>query len=236
MSLRLILNGKKAGNEQLREAVSKFRQATPLEVRVTYEGGDVERLIYEANKEGEKRVIVAGGDGTVNEAVNALMKIEHSQRPALAILPMGTANDFACSANIPTEYLSALTLAFEGHTHEVDVVEVDKRFFINVASAGFGAKITATTPPALKNLLGGGAYTLAGLVQALSFVPYSGQLFFARMVSTVPVRLLPLPCVMADKPVADSYSHPMRILMMAWLILLLSPHLQFQMCLRLSKS
>lgn len=176
MSLRLILNGKKAGNEQLREAVSKFRQTTPLEVRVTYEGGDVERLINEANKEGVKRVIVAGGDGTVNEAVNALMKIEHSQRPALAILPMGTANDFACSANIPAEYLSALTLAFEGHTQEVDVVEVDKRFFINVASAGFGAKITATTPPALKNLLGGGAYTLAGLVQALSFVPYSGQL------------------------------------------------------------
>lgn len=176
MDLRLIINGKKAGDEQLRDAINKFRSSQPLAVRVTYEGGDIERFINEAADEGVKRVVVAGGDGTVNEAVNALMKLEESQRLELAILPMGTANDFATAANIPHAYLPALKLAANGQPHAIDTVEVDKRFFVNVASAGFGAKITASTPVALKNLLGGGAYTLAGLVQALSFVPYSGKL------------------------------------------------------------
>ncbi|HAU04820.1 MAG TPA: lipid kinase YegS, partial [Pseudoalteromonas shioyasakiensis] len=176
MDLRLIINGKKAADEQLRDAIGQFRTRQPLAVRVTYEGGDIERFINEAVAEGVKRVVVAGGDGTVNEAVNALMKLEKSQRLELAILPMGTANDFATAANIPHGYLPALKLAAQGQPHAIDTVEVDKRYFVNVASAGFGAKITATTPPALKNLLGGGAYTLAGLVQALSFVPYSGEL------------------------------------------------------------
>ena len=176
MDLRLIINGKKAADEQLRDAIGQFRTRQPLAVRVTYEGGDIERFINEAVTEGVKRVVVAGGDGTVNEAVNALMKLEKSQRLELAILPMGTANDFATAANIPHGYLPALKLAAQGKSHAIDTVEVDKRYFVNVASAGFGAKITATTPPALKNLLGGGAYTLAGLVQALSFVPYSGEL------------------------------------------------------------
>ena len=172
MDLRLIINGKKAADEQLRDAIGQFRTSQPLAVRVTYEGGDIERFINEAVAEGVKRVVVAGGDGTVN----ALMKLEKSQRLELAILPMGTANDFATAANIPHGYLPALKLAADGQPHAIDTVEVDKRYFVNVASAGFGAKITATTPPALKNLLGGGAYTLAGLVQALSFVPYSGEL------------------------------------------------------------
>ncbi len=184
MDLRLILNGKKAADEQLREAITKFRCDTPLAVRVTYEGGDIARFVKEAANEQVKRIIVGGGDGTINEAVNALMSLPIEKRPELAILPVGTANDFATSAHIPEEYLAALSLANEGQVYDVDTVEIDERYFINVASAGFGAKITATTPPALKNLLGGGAYTLSGLVQALSFTPYSGKLILANGEST----------------------------------------------------
>lgn len=71
MDLRLIINGKKAADEQLRDAIGQFRTRQPLAVRVTYEGGDIERFINEAVAEGVKRIVVAGGDGTVNEAVNA---------------------------------------------------------------------------------------------------------------------------------------------------------------------
>ncbi|MDQ9090066.1 lipid kinase YegS [Pseudoalteromonas haloplanktis] len=175
MSLRLILNGKKAGEESLRSAISQFRRSHPLQVRCTFEGGDINRLINEAINEQCTRLVIGGGDGTVNEAINALMKLPFEQRPELSILPLGTANDFATAAGISTVPLKALQLAQQGTAYLVDTVKVDNHAFINVASAGFGAQVTATTPVQLKNLLGGGAYTLAGLVQALSFKPYGGS-------------------------------------------------------------
>jgi diacylglycerol kinase family enzyme len=51
-----------------------------------------------------------------------------------------------------------------------------KRHFINVASMGFGAEITATTPIQLKKALGGDAYTLMGMVKAMKLTPYTGRL------------------------------------------------------------
>jgi diacylglycerol kinase family enzyme len=53
---------------------------------------------------------------------------------------------------------------------------MNKRYFINVASAGFGAEITATTPIQMKKALGGGAYTLMGLAKVLRASPYTGRL------------------------------------------------------------
>lgn len=175
MPLRLILNGKKAGLESLRTGITQFRKTHALDVRCTFEGGDITRLVKEAVAEHCSRIIIGGGDGTVNEAINTLLDLPFEERPELAILPLGTANDFATAAGISTSPLKALQLAQAGTVHLVDTVKVDNHAFINVASAGFGARVTATTPVQLKNLLGGGAYTLAGLVQALSFKPYGGN-------------------------------------------------------------
>ncbi len=58
----------------------------------------------------------------------------------------------------------------------MDVGKMNKRYFINVASAGFGAEITATTPIELKKALGGAAYTLMGMVKASRLTPYTGRL------------------------------------------------------------
>ena len=59
---------------------------------------------------------------------------------------------------------------------KVDVGRAGSSFFINVTSGGFGAEITATTPVDLKKALGGGAYTLMGLVKAMNLKPYTGRL------------------------------------------------------------
>ncbi len=168
----LILNGKKAGEPAIRDAVHRLRGAGhALDVRVTWESGDVQRFVDEASQRDLQRIIVGGGDGSLNEAANALV-----QRPdpdmALGILPLGTANDFATTCGIPRPPLAALELALEGPACPVDVARANEHHFLNVASIGFGASVTANTPVELKNFLGGGAYTLAGLVQALNFVPY----------------------------------------------------------------
>lgn len=176
MDIRVILNGKKAGLEPVRSAIFSARESGPVDVRVTWEAGDVSRLVQEAHAEGCSRLVAGGGDGTVNEVVDALLQLPAEERPEVAILPLGTANDFATACSIPPNPLAALELAQSGKAYAIDAVQANEFHFINVASGGFGAKVTANTPVALKNFLGGGAYTLSGLVQALNFVPYEGEM------------------------------------------------------------
>jgi lipid kinase YegS len=175
MNIRILLNGKKAGLEPVRSAIFKARESGVVEVRSTWEGGDVERMVMEALNDGCQRLVAGGGDGTVNEVADALLKLPVDDRPELAVLPLGTANDFATACTIPTEPLAALRLAQYGQACSIDAVKANEHSFINVASGGFGAQVTANTPVALKNFFGGGAYTISGLIQALNFTPFHGE-------------------------------------------------------------
>ena len=173
MRTRLFLNGKKAGLPAVREAVAATRRAGhSLEVRVTWEKGDAERLVAEAAAERVDRVVAGGGDGSVNEVAAGLMALEPARRPAMGILPLGTANDFATACRVPSDPAAALALACTGIPRPVDAARANDRVFVNVASAGFGAEVTARTPVRLKDLLGGGAYALMGFLEAVNFTPY----------------------------------------------------------------
>jgi lipid kinase YegS len=184
----MILNGKKAGHEILRHAISKARNnISPLEVRVTFEQGDVERLVQEAASEGGSRLIAAGGDGTLNEVINSVLKLPKASQPEVAMLPLGTANDFANTCLIPKDLSAALELALTGSTYPVDAISVNDRYFVNAATAGFGAQVTAETPVELKNFLGGGAYTLSGVVKAFTFKPYPGVIQSEKATIEAPI-------------------------------------------------
>ena len=89
-----------------------------------------------------------------------------SELPALGILPLGTANDFATSAGIPEEMGKALLLAIAGNTAAVDIARVnDRTCFMNMATGGFGTRITSETPEKLKAALGGVSYLVHGLMR-----------------------------------------------------------------------
>lgn len=133
-------------------------------MRVTWEGCDVARFVDEAFGLKVQTVIAGGGDGTINAVVTALMKFEKKHRPALGILPLGTANDFATSCEIPKSFNKALRIALMGTPHLIDLVQVNKNnVFINMATGGFGTRITTETPEAMKAALGGFSYFLHGL-------------------------------------------------------------------------
>lgn len=163
----VILNGKSAGNEALREAILALREeGLPVEVRVTWEYGDGERYVKEALAGGAATIVAGGGDGTLNEIATALATIDAAQRPVLGILPLGTANDFATSAGIPDEMDNALRLAIIGKATPVDLACVNReRYFINMATGGFGTRITTETPAKLKSALGGVSYFIHGLMR-----------------------------------------------------------------------
>ncbi len=163
----LIINGKGANNEALREAVYSMRsEGVNLAVRVTWEQGDAARYVEEAVEHTVETVIAGGGDGTVNEVATALARHPSGSRPALGIVPLGTANDFATSCGIPLDVGQALTLAIQGRATDIDLACVNKeRYFINMATGGFGTRITTETPEKLKSALGGVSYFIHGLLR-----------------------------------------------------------------------
>lgn len=163
----LILNGKGAGNEELRIAIGALRkEGEDLNVRVTWEYGDAARYVDEAIELGCETVIAGGGDGTINEVAGALAQYKGQRRPVLGIVPLGTANDFATACNIPLEPEQALQLAVKGRAVDIDLAKVnDQHFFINMATGGFGTRITTETPEKLKAALGGVSYFIHGLLR-----------------------------------------------------------------------
>jgi lipid kinase YegS len=121
-------------------------------------------------------LIAAGGDGTVNEVLHGLMELSEATRPTLGIVPLGTANDFAMGCDIPRDPLKALALCMRGEGVRIDVGKANDHWFINAATSGFGAEITATTSPELKRLLGPAAYTVMGAILAINLHHYQGKL------------------------------------------------------------
>jgi YegS/Rv2252/BmrU family lipid kinase len=104
------------------------------------------------------------------------MDLSRGARPVLGIVPLGTANDFAAGCGIPRDPEKALALCIEGQGVQIDVGKANDHWFINAASCGFGAEITATTAPELKRLLGPSAYTLMGAILAINIHQYHGTL------------------------------------------------------------
>src|SRR5947208_16973011 len=173
--VQLILNGKAASNDALRSAVARQRRAGhSIKVRVTWEKGDARRLVAEAGE--VDLLIAAGGDGTLNEVVHGLMDLSTGARPVLGVVPLGTANDFATGCGIPHDPEQALALCMEGKEVPVDVGKANEHWFLNAASIGFGAEVTATTPPELKRVLGPAAYAVMGPILAMNVHHYRGRL------------------------------------------------------------
>ncbi len=173
--VQLILNGKAACNDVLQTAVARQRAiGHTIEVRVTSEKGDARRFASEASE--VDLLIAAGGDGTLNEVVHGLMDHPAAARPVLGVVPLGTANDFAAGCGIPHDPEEALALCMEGKAAPIDVGKANEHWFLNAASIGFGAEITATTPPELKHLLGPAAYAVMGAILAMNVHHYRGRL------------------------------------------------------------
>lgn len=170
----LILHGKQSLNEDVRAAVTeKRKQGWDLDVRLTWEGGDAQRLVKEALAAGHRQIVAGGGDGTLRDIAEAIALAD--EQASLTILPLGTANDFARAAGIPLEVVAALEL-LEQPPVAVDLGEVDGRLFLNMATGGFGSQVTANTSEELKKVLGGAAYLFTGLTRFSELHAAHGEL------------------------------------------------------------
>lgn len=131
-------------------------------------------------------VLVAGGDGTVDTVVNT-MKSKGIDLP-IAILPVGTANDFAKLIGMPQNIEEACERILTSKVKNVDLGKINDKYFINVASTGLFTDISQKTDTNLKNAIGKLAYYVKGIEQIPKFrklsikvksqeVNYDGDMF-----------------------------------------------------------
>ena len=144
-----------------------------FDVATTSAAGDAADIAAEAMQEGCRRNMVAGGDGTVHEVVNGLMR-DHAaravdDRPTLVPLPLGTGNDWARSLRLPHEPVELARCIVRGRTilHDAGRIAFPTdpdalHWFINVAGAGFDAHVISRLPAQTPSAL---AYLKSALVE-----------------------------------------------------------------------
>ena len=150
--------------------IAKFQRAGKAVIPVRAAHGKVlEEIFEEINPEQYEQVIAAGGDGTINICVNAMVR-NNIDLP-LTIMPAGTANDFAYNFGLPSDINKMLDIALGGHYTYADVGQVNDRYFINVAAMGTLVDVSQKTDPNLKNTLGILSYYLRGLTEVTNLKP-----------------------------------------------------------------
>lgn len=116
-----------------------------------------------------EKIVVAGGDGTINGMVNAMYRTDCDL--PLAILPAGTANDFAHYFGIPTDLDGMLNIALGEHYTPADVGLCNDKYFVNVAAIGSVINIGQKTDVTMKNALGIFAYYFRALSELHTLKP-----------------------------------------------------------------
>lgn len=161
-----IICNPNAGRQMIQNNVQElveFLRDEQKEIRLSYTGKqfDAEKFAFQSSSRGDDIIISIGGDGTVNEVVNGIMK--SSRRPRLAIYPAGTVNDFASYLKIPKAIIEFNKMILENNTMKVDVGVSGSRYFLNVAAAGLLPEVAHTVSSDAKTVLGKFAYYIKGI-------------------------------------------------------------------------
>lgn len=116
-------------------------------------------------KEGQDLVIVAGGDGTLNEVINGLA---YSSVP-LAVIPTGTVNVYAIERGIPRDLQAICQRIATGTPTIIDLGKVNQRYFLSMAGSGFDATVIKKLDTSLKKYIGSLAYLIGALKEVLMY-------------------------------------------------------------------
>lgn len=155
-----------SGREEALDKVLEFIRLLSLDqwdinLLFTHKRGDGMR--FAETDDGEDIIVACGGDGTLNEVVNGIVKSKRDT--PLAILQAGTVNDFANYFKLPQDPSKFYKLIKEGRTKKIDVGLAGDRVFANVAAGGMLTEIAYTVPEDQKAVLGRMAYYLEGAKQ-----------------------------------------------------------------------
>jgi YegS/Rv2252/BmrU family lipid kinase len=158
-----------AVNERLRSFVDE------LDITLTCDAADVERGTVRALNERCDALFVAGGDGTLNLALRALIDSGTETFPAIGVIPFGTGNDFVKALGLGEDPLEAVEQITDQRIRRADIGLVNGRPFANVSAGGFIADVSHVLTEELKDAAGKAAFLLGGARVLWSSEPFSAE-------------------------------------------------------------
>ncbi len=163
-------SGKKNSKESVLDALNVFSANNyQMEIYLSQKPMDVTRYIEE-NGERFDVVAVFGGDGTLNEATNGLMKLKH--KPVISYFPTGTMNDFGTNFGLTNDMKQCANIACVGHIESFDVGKMNSRYFNYVAGFGAFCNVSYETKQELKKQIGNLAYIIKAIHEIPNLHPY----------------------------------------------------------------
>ncbi|OCS90509.1 diacylglycerol/lipid kinase family protein [Caryophanon latum] len=158
-------SGKEQGVKYGQMLQQKLASTYTVDLRETAGEGDATRFAREACEAHYDLVVLVGGDGTVHEGIEGLA--EQAHRPKVAVVPLGTVNDFARALNIPLDAEQAIDIIGE-RTKMVDVGKVNDRYFMNLVAVGEVPQAIGDVSIEQKTAIGAFAYFFEGVKAAVA--------------------------------------------------------------------
>jgi diacylglycerol kinase (ATP) len=150
MPLRVLLLINPAASraqDRVEELTAWFAARSDVRTIVTREENDACDAIA-AHGASVDRIVICGGDGTISSCLPHLV----AAGTPFAVIPGGTANDFARTISLPADLIQAAEVALNGAPRRIDVGRVNGRYFINVASVGVATRVTDAQTKTLKKM------------------------------------------------------------------------------------
>ncbi len=170
IKIYLIVNlvaGKAMISDNLGNIINEFTKiGGEVTVHPTQSSQDAVDSAYYACENNFDILICAGGDGTLSQCLQGIMKSQNHL--TVGYIPAGSTNDFAQSLDIPKNIMEAVHWIIDGKPTNCDIGRFNDDYFIYIAAFGAFTNITYETPQKIKNTLGHTAYILNGLMQITS--------------------------------------------------------------------
>ncbi len=164
----LVVNAQsRKGEALMEEAAAKLRAAgiELIDVLAIRKPGTLTQIVAQAAARKPPMLILGGGDGTLSCAVDSIVGTDI----VFAVLPMGTANSFARTLDIPLDLDGAIDVIANGAPRRIDLGMIDNDYYCNCAAIGLSTKIGGHIPPVLKKTLGRVGYLIWATYQSMKF-------------------------------------------------------------------
>lgn len=173
MRKMLLIYNPKSGRQEfalnLADVVNKFTQAKFLVTVYPTQREKDSISIIRRYADKFDTIVCSGGDGTINEVLNAVMSLKNA--PPVGYIPSGTTNDFAHTLGIPSDILLAADVIINGEVKSIDAGLFCNKYFAYVAAFGLFTDVPYATSQTFKNIFGHMAYILEGAKRLTSINP-----------------------------------------------------------------
>ena len=166
-----LQSGKATIGSKLGSVIDMFTKAGyEVTARPTQERLDARAAAKYACNVGYDLIVCSGGDGTLNEVIQGVMKSE--DKIPIGYIPAGSTNDFARGVGIPKGIEEAVQWIINGKPYPCDIGSFNDKYFTYIAAFGAFIEVTYETSQQAKNMLGHAAYILNGLTKLKSIKSY----------------------------------------------------------------